>query len=35
VFDANRQDTQRIFKQEVTVVDNAVSEVTITIKPQD
>jgi beta-xylosidase len=34
VFDANRQDTQRIFKQQVTVVDNAVSEVTITIKPQ-
>jgi hypothetical protein len=32
VFDANRQDSQRIFKQDVTVSDNAVSEVTITIK---
>jgi len=32
VFEPNRQDSQRIFKQEVTVVDNAVSEVTITIK---
>ena len=32
VFDPNRQDSQKIFKQEVTVTDNAVSEVTITVK---
>ncbi len=32
VFEPSRQDSQRIFRQEVTVADNAVSEVTITIK---
>lgn len=32
VFDQGRQDTQRVFKQQVTVVDNAVSDVTVTIK---
>lgn len=32
VFEPNRQDTNAIFKQQVTVVDNAVSDVTITIK---
>ena len=32
VFEPNRPDSQKIFKQEVTVTDNAVSEVTITIK---
>jgi hypothetical protein len=31
VFDPNRQDTNRIFKQQVTVVDNVASDVTITI----
>src|SRR5215216_2719243 len=32
VFDPSRQDTNRVFKQQVTVVDNAASDVTITIK---
>jgi len=32
VYDPGRYETNRIFKQEVTVADNAVSEVTITIK---
>lgn len=32
VFEPGRQDTMKIYKQEVTVTDNAVSEVTITIK---
>ena len=32
VFEPNRQDTTRTYKQQVTVADNAVSEVTITIK---
>lgn len=32
VFEPGRQDSQQIFKQQVTVSDNAISEVTITIK---
>ncbi|HSE15879.1 MAG TPA: carboxypeptidase regulatory-like domain-containing protein [Pyrinomonadaceae bacterium] len=32
VFEPNRMDTTKIYKQEVTVLDNTVSEVTITIK---
>ena len=32
IFDPGRQDTNRIVKQEVTVVDNVASDVTITIK---
>src|SRR5215213_1797527 len=32
VFEPGRTDTNRIYKQEVTVIDNAVSEVTVTIK---
>jgi carboxypeptidase family protein len=32
VFDPGRQDSSRIYREQVTVVDNAVSEVTITIK---
>lgn len=32
VFDPGRQDSNRIFKQQVTVVDNAASDVLITIK---
>ena len=32
VFEPNRADTTKIYKQEVTVMDNTVSEVTITIK---
>jgi hypothetical protein len=32
VFDPSRQDTSRVFKQQVTVVDNVASDVTITIK---
>jgi len=32
VFDPSRQDTSRLFKQQVTVVDNLASDVTITIK---
>src|SRR5215213_6891724 len=32
VFDPRRADTSKMFKQQVTVADNAVSEVTITIK---
>lgn len=32
VFEPGRQDSQRIFRQQVTVSDNAISEVTITIK---
>ncbi|HKG59023.1 MAG TPA: carboxypeptidase regulatory-like domain-containing protein [Pyrinomonadaceae bacterium] len=32
VFDPSRQDTNRVFKQQVTVVDNVASDVTITIK---
>ena len=32
VFEPSRQDTTRIYKQEVTVTDNTVSDVTITIK---
>ena len=32
VFEPNRQDSNRVLKQQVTVSDNAVSEVTITIK---
>jgi hypothetical protein len=31
VFEPGRQDSQRILKQQVTVADNAVSDVTITI----
>lgn len=34
VYEQGRSDTTRIFKQEVTVTDNAVSDVTITIKKQ-
>ena len=32
VFEPNRQDTNRIYKEQVTVADNVVSNVTITIK---
>ena len=32
VFEPNRQDSNRVLRQQVTVADNAVSEVTITIK---
>jgi len=32
VFEPNRQDTNRIYKEQVTVVDNVVSNVTVTIK---
>jgi hypothetical protein len=32
VFDPSRHDTNRVFKQQVTVIDNAASDVTITIK---
>jgi protocatechuate 3,4-dioxygenase beta subunit len=32
VFEPGRQDTARIYKEQVTVLDNAVSDVTITIK---
>jgi len=32
VFEPDRADTNRIFKQQVTVADNSVSEVTMTIK---
>ena len=32
VFEPGRQDTNRIYKQQVTVADNAVSEVTVTVK---
>lgn len=32
VFEPGRQDTNRLFKQQVTVLDNAASDVTITIK---
>lgn len=32
IFDPSRQDTNRLFKQQVTVVDNVASDVTITIK---
>jgi protocatechuate 3,4-dioxygenase beta subunit len=32
VFESNRQDTNRIIRQQVTVVDNIASDVTITIK---
>lgn len=32
VFDRGRQDSTSIYKQQVTVLDNAVSEVTITVK---
>jgi Carboxypeptidase regulatory-like domain len=32
VFDPGRQDTSKVIKQQVTVADNAVSDVTITIK---
>jgi hypothetical protein len=32
VFEPGRQDSMRIFKQQVTVADNAVSEVTVTVK---
>ena len=32
VYEPGRYDTNRIYKQEVTVTDNAVSEVTVTIK---
>jgi hypothetical protein len=32
VFEPGRFDTSRIYKQQVTVVDNTVSEITITIK---
>ncbi|HEY0366612.1 MAG TPA: hypothetical protein VGC73_09080, partial [Pyrinomonadaceae bacterium] len=32
VYEAGRYDTNRIYKQQVTVADNSVSEVTITIK---
>ena len=34
VYEPERYDTNRIYKQQVTVNDNAVSEVTITIKPK-
>jgi hypothetical protein len=32
VFEPGRQDTNRLYKQQVTVTDNAVSEVVVTIK---
>jgi len=32
VFEPGRFDTSRIYKQQVTVADNTVSEITITIK---
>lgn len=32
VFDPNRTDTQKLFTQQVTVADNAVSEVTVVVK---
>jgi hypothetical protein len=32
VYDPGRYETNRIYKQQVTVTDNTVSEVTVTIK---
>jgi hypothetical protein len=34
VFDAGRYDSTQISKQQVTVVDNSVSEITVTLKPK-